>query len=80
MLHISLPGPPIPLTFGVVCRSRFTLGLALLHAGWLQVLHAVAGRLPGVSQALDGSSLLAKATLRRALQGNSTELRWGPGL
>lgn len=53
--------------FRVVCRSRFTLGLALLHAGRLQGLHAVAGRLPSMSQALDGSSLLAKATLCRAL-------------
>lgn len=59
--------PPIPLTFRVICGSRFTLGLALLHAGGLQGLHAVAGRLPGVSQALDGPSLLAEATLCRTL-------------
>ena len=66
------PQSPISLTFRVVRRSRFALGLALLHAGRLQGLHAVAGWLPGVSQALDGSSLLAKATMRGALPGNST--------
>lgn len=49
--------------FRVVCRPRLALGLALLHPRGLQGLHAVHGRLPGVSQALDGSSLLAKATL-----------------
>lgn len=72
VLCVSPPHPPVPLTFRVVRRSRFALGLALLHAGRLQALHAVAGRLPGVSQALDGPSLLAKAALRRALPGNRT--------
>lgn len=62
--------------FRVICGSRFTLGLALLHAGGLQGLHAVAGRLPGVSQALDRPSLLAEATLCRTLSPLAGHPAW----
>ena len=63
------------LTVAVGDGGGVALALALLHGGGSEGLGAIVRRLPGVRQTLHRPHLLAKATLRRALQQKNTKLR-----